>query len=343
MSTLDPALQTIFEDLAGAPSVPCILLEPGLGSTDRGSTDQGRRLLAVAQELERVSRGRITVSTAAGDQGGAGGSGKPPGLLLGADGRWPVRYLAVPEGPEARPFHHALLQLAGISGYPQGAWCDELAAMAEPASIEVFVAPSCPHCPAAVDAALSLVGLSEALSVSVIDAEAHLEAAQAAGARSVPRTVIDGELGLIGVVPAEALAQHLLSRGTAAHRQARLEGWITDGSFADAARGLGSEPAMRQAFAQLWSRSTLSSRLGLMMAVEEVLAADPRALDDMVPDLLAVLASDQAPLRGDTVDLLAQIGHPAAAAAIRPLIDDPDPDVAEAAAEALAELPQGDP
>jgi glutaredoxin len=348
MSSLDPVLQTIFDDLDGAPARPSILLEPRLDQTA-----QGRRLLALAQELERLGRGRLTVRAAS-----SALSARPdqaddealdelvapeeaPGLRLGADGRWPIRYLAVPEGHQAPPFREALLILAGLAPRPEGAWCDALAAMAEPATIDVFVAPACPHCPAAVGTALTLAGLARSLEVTVIDAEAHPETAAAAGARSVPRTVVDGGLGLVGLVPPATLAQHLLDRGTATHRRAILEAWIAGSAFGEAAQALEADHEMRLALAELWRRSTLSSRLGLMMAVEELLGTAPRALDDLVPDLVPALAADEAPLRGDTVDLLARIGNRDAAAAIHPLVDDPDPDVAEAAAEAIQELAAG--
>jgi HEAT repeat protein len=48
-----------------------------------------------------------------------------------------------------------------------------------------------------------------------------------------------------------------------------------------------------------------------------------------------VLAADDAALRGDTADLLGQIGHADAIEALTALTKDPNPDVAEIAAESL--------
>jgi HEAT repeat protein len=46
-------------------------------------------------------------------------------------------------------------------------------------------------------------------------------------------------------------------------------------------------------------------------------------------------------LRGDTADLLGQIGHPSAREALKSLLKDPNPDVAEIAKEALEALRDG--
>jgi HEAT repeat protein len=79
-----------------------------------------------------------------------------------------------------------------------------------------------------------------------------------------------------------------------------------------------------------------------MMAVEETLEADRSALDGLVSGLLPILPSEDAVLRGDTADLLGKIGHRAATDALHALLDDPNPDVAEIASEALEEIDDRD-
>jgi HEAT repeat protein len=74
------------------------------------------------------------------------------------------------------------------------------------------------------------------------------------------------------------------------------------------------------------------------MAVEEALEADRAALDGLVSGLLPILPSEDAALRGDTADLLGRIAHWTARDPLRALLDDPNPDVAEIASEALEEI-----
>ena len=52
--------------------------------------------------------------------------------------------------------------------------------------------------------------------------------------------------------------------------------------------------------------------------------------------------SEDPVLRGDTADLLGRIGHRAATDALRALLDDPNPHVAEIASEALEEIDDRD-
>jgi len=61
-------------------------------------------------------------------------------------------------------------------------------------------------------------------------------------------------------------------------------------------------------------------------------------LDGAVPSLIEVLQSEDGSLRGDTADLLGQIGHQGAIPDLEELRNDPNPDVAEIAAEALEEI-----
>ena len=75
-----------------------------------------------------------------------------------------------------------------------------------------------------------------------------------------------------------------------------------------------------------------------MLAVETGLEGDQAALDGLVPGLLPILGTEDPVLRGDTADLLGRIGHRAATDGLRALLDDPNPDVAEIASEALEEI-----
>jgi HEAT repeat protein len=56
--------------------------------------------------------------------------------------------------------------------------------------------------------------------------------------------------------------------------------------------------------------------------------------------LVDVLASPDGALRGDTADLLGQIGDGRAVEALEALRSDPNPDVAEVAADAIEQIRQ---
>ena len=92
--------------------------------------------------------------------------------------------------------------------------------------------------------------------------------------------------------------------------------------------------------ATAWLRSAMSLRMGLLIVVEDVLGADATALDDIVGSLLPALDAEDAGLRGDTADLLGQIGHASALPALEALLGDPNPDVVEIVTEALERIGQ---
>jgi hypothetical protein len=290
------------------------------------ATDLDGQLLAVAREVEEGTAGVI----AATERGG----GEPPArpaLSLAADGRHRIHYLAVPDGLEAPPFLAALMALAD-GGHT--ATRELLHGVVRPCEVVVFVAPGCPNCPHAVQAAVTVAGANEVVTLSVVDATAFPELAERHRVRSVPTTVIDGELALQGVVAVRKLARQIARRGSNQYGLEVFASRLSAGLFDALARRLAQGSDLHH-FVALWASSTLEQRIGLMLVAEQTLAVNARALDGAVADLLPVLESADAARRGDTVDLLGTIGHRSAWPAIRALRDDPDPGVAEAAADVL--------
>jgi hypothetical protein len=257
-----------------------------------------------------------------------------PALTLSSGDRSNLHYLAIPEGLEAPPFVDTLVDMARGRPESPGAWADDLRRLAEPAQLLVFVAPTCPHCPQAARHAGQIAVASARVSTSIIDVQQYTDLAQRFRAQSVPLTVLDQGLCFTGVVPASDLVRSLSSRGTAEHEASVFDSLVEHGRLDEAAArirsGTGAVP-----FVSAWRGSSTGSRMRLMLVASEVLDADPRALDRTAPELVEVLGSDDVALRGDTADLLGQIGHPSAADGLRVLLEDPHPDVVEVAEEAL--------
>jgi HEAT repeat protein len=115
---------------------------------------------------------------------------------------------------------------------------------------------------------------------------------------------------------------------------------LVDAGRIDAAAAMLAEGAGHAGFLDLWRKSTLESRMGLVLGAESALETEPHSLDSIVPNLLQVLGTDDAARRGDTADLLGMIGHPSARNGLEALLEDPNDDVAEIAAESLEALRQ---
>lgn len=283
------------------------------------------RLVRIASALARASPAALRVG---GDEGPEPPA-RPALTLVGAE-LPPIHYLALPEGPEAAPFVEALSMLAaGVrpSSAPRPA--------GEPAEIMVLVAPGCPNCPRAVRAALSLLSAGPPVCLAVVDVTAFPGLVEPFKPRSVPVTVLDRRVRVVGVVPPARLGRLLLPAGAPERDREVLATLLENGLLVEAAEEL-ERPSGVEAFVALWSGSTLQTRMGLMMAADELLDRDRRGLDLAVPPLRAALVPGDRARRGDTAELLGKIGSQAAREALATVVDDPDEEVAEAAREALA-------
>jgi hypothetical protein len=206
----------------------------------------------------------------------------------------------------------------------------------------LFISQGCPACPHQVRSVATLALASPRVSVEIVDVGMEPELASQYEVTAVPTTVVDDELIMVGVVPARDLAWRLLEREGPEAEKVVFGALVESGRIADAAERLADGRAT-EAFLDLWTGSTLESRMGLFLVAEEALLWNPDALMDLAPSLIEALEGDgpltQDPSRiGDTADLLGQIGHPDARPVLESLAQDPNKEVAEAAREALADL-----
>ena len=100
--------------------------------------------------------------------------------------------------------------------------------------------------------------------------------------RSVPMIVINEELLIDEVRPAEELASILAARETDVYREQAIESLVKTGNADLAADRLLQNKKWVPAFLQAWQKSTLSTRMGLFLAAEKALAGDPRILNGIV-------------------------------------------------------------
>jgi hypothetical protein len=209
----------------------------------------------------------------------------------------------------------------------------------------LFIGHGCPACPHQVRSVATLALASPRVSVEIVEVNQEAELAAQYEITAVPTTIVDDELIIVGVVPAGELAWRLLEREGPEAEKVVFAALVDSGRISDAAERL-SDGRATKAFMDLWSRSALEGRMGLFLVAEEALQWDPEALDDLAALLIEGLKGDgpitQDPTRvGDTADLLGQIGHPDARPVLEALARDPNEEVAEAAADALAELNGG--
>ncbi len=224
-----------------------------------------------------------------------------------------------------------------------------LAPLSKEVEVLLFVAPGCSACPHQVRTVAALTLANPKIGVEIVDVTLEPEFAAQYEVGAVPTTVVDDELIVVGVKPPHQMAELLLAREGPEGELALFSNWLEAGHTAEAAERLlyGPDPdAAFEAYLRLWAGSALQDRMGLFLVAEQVLDLDPEGMDALVPLLLEAvrseggLAQDESRL-GDTADLLGRIGHPDARPLLEALSRASNPEVAEAAADALEELAEG--
>jgi hypothetical protein len=298
-------------------------------STDGGSDAFGANLVNVGRQISGVTMNRIRIEF---DED-APFAGKPS-LTLAAGGQKNIHYLAAPEGPEFAPFLDALLWLGRGKDIPDGHLYEPLRDLTDPVDVLVLIAAACPHCPHAVRAALALAVYRPSIRVTIADALQFPDMAERLKVKSTPTTIVNGGLTIVGQIDVAQLVDRIVSSGQTGTMTAVLRSMIESGRAEDAGTLLCRQDSP-EAILPLYLSKEFSLRMGSLVAMEAALEENPRALDPIVSDLSGLLSHEEVGLRGDTAELLGKIGDPAAIPALTQAILDPDPDVREAALEAL--------
>ncbi len=261
-----------------------------------------------------------------------------PFLSLVVNGAERIRYFASPEGPELEPFLEAITW-TGEGEHRSNDTLQRPSEAFDPKACEVFVfmVPTCPHCPRMVRKCVKLCTEMAAINLSVIDAFHFAEWAECYKVQATPTIVIDGGLTVVGNVTLDELRAYVTRRNEPEFMTFMLESMINAGRADDAAALL-CERNAPAALLPLYASTLFAQRMGALVVMEEALSRNPRILDSIVDHLISLTSREDAGLRGDTAELLGNIGDPRAVEALQRLLRDPDEDVREAAAEALAKL-----
>ena len=138
---------------------------------------------------------------------------KIPAIAVVADGVEPkdygIRYYGIPSGYEFSSLIQDILMVsAGDSGLT-GETKEWVAALDKPLHLQVFVTPTCPHCPQAVVLAHRLAFESDLISADMVEATEFPQLSMKYQVQGVPRTVINENIHLEGAAPEPMLLAKL--------------------------------------------------------------------------------------------------------------------------------------
>ncbi|QGN08081.1 glutaredoxin [Halorhabdus sp. CBA1104] len=121
-----------------------------------------------------------------------------------------VRYFGIPSGQEFSSFLQDLVAVStGETGLDESVR-EELTAIDEPVEITVFVTPTCPHCPRAVQTAHSLAIENEHVEANSVESQEFMELSQEFGVRGVPQINVNGTDGeFTGALPPQQFLQQV--------------------------------------------------------------------------------------------------------------------------------------
>jgi hypothetical protein len=287
--------------------------------------EQNERAASFARALRELAPRRLSMISAEAED--------PEGASLGLSrgGRTPVRFRIVPEGLELEVFLGALLGLAASREHPS------LLELAAPLSVEVMTLPACGHCAPIATSLCRLAIASERLQTCVVDLQQAPQYVSRYGLTFTPAVIVNRKIFARKRTAGE-LAAELAAIAAGEHERFALAARLEAGEAAQVARGCLAEGRLAPGLCSLVAAENFQTRLGAIVALQEVARQSPELAAAAVAQVAALLKDAEPRNRGDAAFVLGELGRPEALPHLERLLADRDPEVIEGAREAMARL-----
>jgi len=247
-----------------------------------------------------------------------------------------LRYHAVPLVRELEPFLQAL---AGVSPGLSGSMQDDIKNLDLPAFLQVFIAPTCPHCPLTVQQLLPLPLASPRIHLAVVDGALFPERAERLAVRCVPTVLLDEQYRWTGSFPLNELVGMIAKRDPAKLGAASLETMLKEGNASAVAEMMLKEQKIFPAFVDLLVDEKMFVRLGAMVVMEEIVERDRGLAAQVVAPLWERFDPAGRQARGDIIHVIGEVADPRVVPHLEAILNGPyGPDIKEAARDALARI-----
>jgi len=136
---------------------------------------------------------------------------RSPCILVQPD-LYKIRFTGAPAGEEARTLVEIIRQVSKRDSGMTGKSREILAELDEARKVTVFVSPSCPYCPGqAMNAFRAAIQRPDLVAAEVVEISENRDLAEKFNVGSVPHTVINDELSVLGLEPEERFCLELWS------------------------------------------------------------------------------------------------------------------------------------
>jgi glutaredoxin-like protein len=141
---------------------------------------------------------------------------KIPATAIVGEKDYGIRYYGIPAGYE---FSSLIEDIADVSKGQVELGEDVLEAVGkvtDPVHIQVFVTPTCPHCPGAVRSAHRLAMASDLITADMVEVSEFPQLAVKYAVRGVPKSVANEDVDWVGNMPESQVAAFVAQAGSAA-------------------------------------------------------------------------------------------------------------------------------
>jgi len=262
---------------------------------------------------------------------------EPPWLETAAG----IRFHALPEGDKLDSLVDALRPPDGDDAAIPAAQRTWLQQMPLPAEIRLYIAPTCPFCPQALKQWVALARTGRQLRLRVIDGALFPEKAREDKIRAVPTLVLDPHLRWSGRIPVNAVLEQLATRDPGRLSSAALDGLIKEGLAEQVAQAMMAAGRLFPSIFDLLTHPKWPARLGAMVVMETIAAADPELAAEAVPILRQRYDRLEDPVKGDVLYIIGETGdHRSIPFLKKVAAASGNAEVRQAAREALASIQQ---
>lgn len=135
------------------------------------------------------------------EEAAADGIEMAPAMVVSDGTHSRVRFYGTPSGYEFSSLLTVIVDTGGSEESLAEETLDFLRGLETDLRLQVFVTPTCPHCPSSAVLASRMAMKSERVTSEVIEANEFQELSRRFGVQGVPRTVINGNLYAEGALP----------------------------------------------------------------------------------------------------------------------------------------------
>jgi hypothetical protein len=257
-----------------------------------------------------------------------------PALQVGPN----IRYQAIPEGKELKPFLE-ILTLLDAQNDSTGKIDKTVEDIHIPAKLELFIASHCDFCPHVVRQVAPLAMANEMIRLAVIDASLFHEKAQSDGIRSVPTVLLDGQYRWTGTIKLADIIEMLVNRDPAHLSASALRNIIEEGNAVRVADLMLEQGLIFPSFLDLLVHEKWPVRLGAIVALETVIEKNSDIAAQVVDPLLERFPMVNDQVKGDILYIIGETGDQNITSELENVFKNSDnPELQETAREAVMKI-----